>query len=280
MKKLYITFSGERYHDTTQKIVERATTMGADQLLIYDDWWLLNCRPDFVRQNEWLFKFPCRCGAPNEPTSHDEPGPRGVCWFAWKPLVVLDALDRCESGDIVLYTDADTYPIANFSVLYDICAKDGGVMLFSAVGHLNKFWCKRECLAAMGQDEPRYREVQHAVARFMLFQKSAHPTGHRPTQLLWEWFTYCLNPLCQTFTQTHRLNLPEYPEFEEHRCEQAMLTNLAHKYGFKLYREACDFGAGAPEDKELFPQLFQHHISGYSYGPVRGQGSMFRNVSD
>lgn len=272
MRKIYATFSGDKYHETTRQILDRAPHMGADEVWVYDDWWLLNRRQEFVRQNEWLFRHPAK----NERVS--ESGPRGVCWFAFKPLVILDALDRLAPGDLVLFTDADTYPIHDFSMLYDEAVRNGGVMLFSAVGCWHDRWCKRDCFAVMGRDEPQWRDVQHAVARFMVFQKSAHPTNHRPTQLLWEWFTYCLNPLATTMDAS-RLAVPEHPKYYEHRFEQAILTNLAHKYGFKLYREACGFGAHVDNDKELYPQLFIQ-FGGHTYGPVRGQGSMFRNIND
>jgi hypothetical protein len=278
MRKIYATFSGDKYHDTTREIVRRAPLFGVDEVWVYDDHWLRTKRAEYCAQNKWLFEHRCHTGPPREPSFHDEPGPRGVNWFAFKPFVVLDALERAVPGDLVLFTDADTYPIAPLQVLYDICQRDG-LMLFSAVGNWHSRWCKRECFAVMGQDEPRWRDVQHAVARFMLFRRPERMSASRPVQMLWEWFTYTLNPLATTFTQTGRLGLPEYPEFYEHRCEQAILTNLAHKYGFRLYREACAYGNSVKDDLDLYPQLFEQ-IGGHSYGPVRGQGSMFRNIED
>ena len=277
MRRIYATFSGPLYYWTTREIVERAPRMGADEVWVYDNVWLTDRRQEFVRQNRWLFEHPCVAAKP----FHDELRPRGVCWFAWKPLVILDALDRLAPGDMVLYTDADTFPLGNFSVLYDQAARDGGIMLFSAVGQLHERWCKRDCFAVMGQMEPRWWEggVQHAVARFMVFQKAAHPTNHRPSQLLWEWYTYSINPLATTFDMPSRLGLAENPNFVEHRCEQAILTNLAHKYGFKLYREACEFGNSVGNDKGLYGQLFHQEI-GRALGPVACRGSVFRNIDD
>lgn len=274
MRKVYITFSGDKYHNTTEQIVDRGPKMGADEVWVYDDVWLREKRPEYVKQNEWLFKHPTNTGR------FFEPGPRGVSWFSWKPLIILDALDRLAPGDLVLFTDADTFPVANFSVVFDQAVKDGGIMLFSAVGCAHDRWCKRDCFAVMGQDEDRWRHVQHAVARFMVFQKPEHPTAHRPMHLLWEWFTYCLNPLATTFDVPSKLGLPEYPEFWEHRCEQAILTNLAHKYGFKLYREACEYGNSVDNDKDLYLQLFSQ-VGGHTFAPgPRGRGSVFRNIND
>lgn len=258
MKKVYITFSGAQYHAWTERIVRDAPHMGADSVIVYDDQWLLKCRPAFVEQNMWLWQQPTR----------------GFGWFAWKPLIILDALSRVNNGDVVFYTDADTYPIKDFSIVFEIAQRDG-IMLFSAAGLKHRQWCKRDCFIVMGQDTPEYNsmDVQAGVARFMAFQK-----GHyRNTQFLYEWLTYCVNPLATTFQPS--VLAPEYPELREHRTEQAIMTCLAHKYKHKLWREACAFGNAHSEDKDHYTQLFEQNGS-HSYGPTNSQGSYFRNVQD
>lgn len=260
-KKIYITFGGEVYDGTTALIAALAPKFGADEVRVYDDNWLMRERADFVEHNRWLW---------------DHPHKRGFGWYAWKPFIVLDALERAKDGDVVMFTDADTFPVDDFSVLYETCARDGGVMLFKAGGNVNRRftqaqWCKRDCYIAMNQDEPRYYEAEAGVARFMLFQKGQW----RAQQFLMEWLTYCVNPLATTFDPSILADEPE--GFVEHRTEQAIMTNLAHKYGFKLYREACELGNAFPEDKALFPQLFsQSNPWGNKTAPC--VGSRFRNV--
>jgi len=261
-RKIYITFGGEVYDGTTALISLLAPKFGADELRVYDDHWLTRERADFVEQNRWLW---------------DHPHKRGFGWYAWKPFIVLDALERAADGDVILYTDADTFPVDDFSVLYEQCARDGGILLFKAGGNVNaRFtqaqWCKRDCYIVMNQDEPRYHAAEAGVARFMLFQKGQW----RAHQFLMEWLTYCVNPLATTFAGS--LLAPEPAGFVEHRTEQAIMTNLAHKYRLKLYREACELGNSFPEDKELYPQLFsQHNPWGNTTAPC--VGSRFRNVS-
>ncbi len=261
MKKLYVTFSGSAYEATTKRIVEDAPKFGADEVRVYDDVWLRN--HEFYRLNRWLF---------------DLPGVRGLCWFAWKPLVILDALERfCDEGDICLFSDGDCYPIAPLDLLYRRCASDGGAMLFAAQGHTNEKWVKEDTWLTMAADAaiPGKRKVdrhsQHAVARFMLFQ-----SGHwHVQQFLYEWLTYCLNPWATTFDPS--VIEPDRPELVEPRTEQAILSLLAHKYGHHLYREACQFGNGALKDGEdaWYPQTF---VQVHGAGPRNDQGSIYRNV--
>lgn len=257
MKNILITFSGSAYDATTQLTVGRAPGFGADDVWVYDDAWLI--QQEFWQLNKWLF---------DRKDLHGNTG-RGFGWFCWKPFVILHALSRLQAGDKVLYLDADTYPIAPLTPLFEECGRNGGIMLFNAIGCWNTMWTKRDCLIVMGQDEPRYRECEHAVARFMLFEAGRW----RNQQFLYEWLTYCLNPLAQTFDPS--VLAPEYPELREHRTEQSIFTLLAHKYGIRLYREACQFGAHSSQDRELYGQLFEQRSTS---APKTLAGSRYRNI--
>jgi hypothetical protein len=262
MKKLYITFSGAAYDETTSRIVSDAPRFGADRVLVYDDAWLMD--QEFYRLNKWLWTYP----------NTDDPKrkPRGFGWFCWKPFIILDALSRCMPGDIVLYTDADTYPIHDLSALYKECRRIGGTMLFNAYGCDHANWCKEDCHIVMGGWASGRGHRTHGCARFMLFQEGPWEVQ----QFLMEWLTYAINPLATTFNPSQYLSFEREPELHEHRTEQAIMTNLAYKYGHKLYREACQNAATQPEDQDLYPQLFTQvgcHANGKSL-----EGSRFRNV--
>ena len=261
MKKLYITFSGAAYNETTSRIVEFAPRFGADEVRVYDDSWLMD--HEFYRLNKWLWTYP--------DTQDQKRKPRGFGWFSWKPFIILHALEYyCKAGDIVLYTDADTFPIHDFSMLYDECARIGGTMLFNAYGCDHAHWCKEDCHIVMGDWNVFRGHKTHGVARFMLFQKDSW----RAQQFLMEWLTYSINPLATTFDKSVLAN--ETTDLHEHRTEQAIMTNLAYKYHHKLYREACQNAATQHEDQDLYPQLFTQvgcHANGKSL-----EGSRFRNV--
>lgn len=261
VRRSYITFGGAAYDRTIALIVAEAPRLGADDVLVYDDRFILD--HDFYRVNfDWWHRPDTKYGHAN----------RGFGWFIWKPFVILHALERMQPGDLLLYTDADTYPIADLSVLYEQCVKDGmGALFFAAQGCTHAHWCKRDTLLVMGQDTPHARlDRQHAVARFMVFEAGSW----RSKQLLIEWLAYCLNPLANTFDRSRIL--AEYPELHEPRCEQAILTNLAHKYGYKLYREACQAGMAADEDKDLYQQLFVQLDN--ATDKTEFSGSKYRNV--
>ena len=141
MSRWLITFSGAGYEPTTSITVRDGKRFGADETYVYDDAWLL--RHPFYECNRWLWEH--RSLNPNAP-----PG-RGCGWYAWKPLVLLDALEHAGPGDVVLYTDGDTYPVADLGPIYEHAAEHGA-MFFAASGHSNHRWCTRDCLVVMGHD--------------------------------------------------------------------------------------------------------------------------------
>jgi hypothetical protein len=256
----YITFSGDRYHIQASNIVKRAPLMGAERVLIYDDIWLHRCRPQFCEQNRWFFDL-------------KQIPMRGAGWYIWKPYIILDALNRVAVGDYILYTDGDTYPIRDFSMLFPLCNSQGGIMVFDCVGQDHQKWCKRDCFIVMGMDEPRWRFVPHVCGRFLVIQKGSD----RARQFIEDWLKWVCVPDANTVLPSHLA--PEYPEYVEHRSDQSVLTNLAHKYELRLFREACSFGNSSDKDKNLYPQLFEQ-LGGHNFAPSPCVGSQFRNVND
>ena len=259
MTHLLVTFSGSKYHDTTQRIVEDGPRLGADRVLVYDDRWLV-AHP-FYDTNKWIFDHP-----------GDKNGKRGMGWYCWKPLIILDALDRfAHEGDVVLYTDADTRPIADLTPIYDVAKRDGA-MFFRACGHKQRTWCKADCYLVMGQEAI---DAPAGCARWVAVQKGPW----KPRQLLYEWLAYCVNPTATTFDPSRLVPEDAFAwrlgPLEEHRTEQAILTNLAIKHGYKLWREADQDGEGWPEDRDVYGQLFEQVRQGSC---ANGEGSKFLNV--
>lgn len=216
-RNILITFGGALYDDATQLIVERGPLLGADEVWVYDDLWLT--QQPFYEINRWLW---------------DHPHKRGFGWYCWKPFIIMDALNRCKDyADVVMYTDGDCYPVADFSHLYKQCRWENGVKLFRASGHKNYKWVKRDAYIIMGLDTPQYQSpaLDAGVARFTLFQKGPWLSQ----QILAAWLTYATNRTATTFDPS--VLGPELPGFNESRAEQAILSLLAYQFGVRLYPE-------------------------------------------
>ncbi len=259
MKKLLITFSGSRYDATTEAIVKNGITFGADEVRVYDDRFIIDKHLEFIRERADLFFDPkdddcntskCDNGKRVFNLLKDCRYARGFGWFCWKPFVILDALERfCEPGDVVMYTDGDCYPIADLNPFFDY-ANEHGAMLFAAAGLSQRHWCKRDCMAGMDMDSDFWRDKPAGNARYMLFKKNGGNSedGYPGEILLDRWLDYASQKKLTTF----ELSENEYPELipnpatgrslGQHRCEQAILTNLANWYGIPLHRPPCEDG--------------------------------------
>ena len=285
MTRWLVTFSGARYDGCTGKLVEQAGQFGADRVLVYDDVWLR--AHGFYAANRWLWEHP------GQRFPNGTYGRRGYGWYAWKALVMLEALEHAQPGDVLLYVDGDTVPVAPLAPIYEVAARDGA-MFFAAQGHKQRTWCTRDCYTVMGMGDgstkaqaamlyaglpgtvrERYYDVQAGVARFFAIKKGPW----RPRQLLMEWLAYAVNPMATTFDPSELAVPPgphaEHVGFEEHRTEQAIMSNLVHRAGYKLWRECDDSGEGYTDDRDVYGQLFQQTRLGD--GSTQG-GSKYRNV--
>lgn len=279
-KNIYVTFSGRSYDETTAALTQCFADVGIDDIKIYDDRWLIEHQDlhghGFRSVNNWLWETPRKFG---------------FGWCAWKPYIIMDALSRARNGDVVFYVDADCLPLADLSIVFDIARRDG-LMLFDCQGFTNSMMTRRDCLIAMGLDTPEIANAKGACARFCAFTKGSFLAQ----QILMEWYTYSINPMCQQWTwgpgslqyeqpgDVKSWYGPEFANLHRHSTEQSVLAALASKYKIQLYREACDFGW--PVDAEyckannvigdLYPQLFEQRDA---RGPRTLEGSRFRNVS-
>ena len=268
MRRIYITFGGAAYDKTTQRIVEDAPKFGVDEVWVYDDRWLIEKHPEFYTRNHWLW----------ETDTNPAFGKKfGFGWCCWKAFTIIQALRRCAPGDLLLYTDADTYPISDLSPIFDLCAKER-IVLFEAQGCPHHTWTRRDCMVAMGSDKSEYYDKPQACGRFSMW------TAGDPLvdQFLAEWMTYSVNLECQRLDRSHLVE--EFKTFRRHSNEQSVLGLLSLKYGIVPHREACQFGwpidYGHFERRGLkadeYPQLFHQQWADGDRSNL--SGSRYRNV--
>ena len=60
-------------------------------------------------------------------------------------------------------------------------------------------------------------------------------------QLASEWLKYAVDARSIT-DQPNELGLPNYPEFYDHRHDQAILSLLAKRWGLNMWRDATQYG--------------------------------------
>ena len=270
-KRILITFGGKAYDAQTK---EQSDYVGLHRIAhcggnvdnwiahkVYDDRWLIGT--PFYQQNRWIFERKPQHGF-------------GFC--SWKPYIIQHALRHSGAGDVVMYLDADTVPIADISCLFETAEREG-IVLFEEQGCICRTWVKGDCFDAMAVDPlnaQAYGEAMIACGRFQLFKKGEW----RNEQFLQEWLTYSLNPRCM-FHEGSFLASNDDPSFLKNSCEQSVLSLLAVKYQIPLHRTpdqngwpVAHDGTYKPDDK--YPQLFQHVGARGDVSDL--SGSRFRNI--
>lgn len=135
---------------------------------------------------------------------------KGGGYWAWKPLVILDALAE---DDTVIYLDSSVVPQSK-NALINFAAQTDKISAV-AYGEPNGKWTSDRCFEIMGCPGEGYRSRNQVWAGVVCAKDQA---------MVMRWLRYCLLPECI------QDGPGSYPGFREHRHDQSILTNLMLKY--------------------------------------------------
>lgn len=172
--------------------------------------------------------------------------PRGDGLWAWKPFVILDTLKKCKPGDVVIYMDAGVELIYNPAHIID---RMENIWLFGNQ-YFHQHWCKWNVMQEIGF----YPEGRQCQASVIFVKPSAK-------WFIQEWLKWCcMKHLIDDSPST----VPNHPEYQEGRHDQAILTTLAglHKVGLHWWPATYNNGAfNYPKEgySDNYPVLFNHH---------------------
>lgn len=176
---------------------------------------------------------------------------RGAGYWLWKPYIIAEAMTWMSEGDYLIYADAGVEFIND--VRHIIHAMDSDVFLFgNNWRHLD--WCKKMVFDTMLPDmkSTESRQAQASVIFFRLSKQSI--------DFVKEWLVWCQMP---GFIDDTPMEGNE-ATFSDHRHDQAILTNMALKYGYGLHWWPASYNKGQfVYDKNGFndnyPVMFNHH---------------------
>ncbi len=189
---------------------------------------------------------------------------RGCGWWAWKPYIIFEQISLMQDGDILIYCDAGNEIVDN--VNHIISKMDEDIFLFSN-GWQHSHWCKKEVADAINKPEiwasvNKYEEVEMENDYNEYFthkQVQASSIFFRVNQktkdFVQEWYAWSIMP--GMIDNTPRG--PQFPEFREHRHDQAILTCLQIKYGIPLHWFPSLTNHHQLMAGDNYPQIFNHH---------------------
>lgn len=236
MKKVLISFGDAAYTKSLNLLEKTSLEIGkVDQFIGYNRNWLN--LSEFYNKNKFILD-----------------GERGGYW-AWKMPIILETFNTLEYGDVVMYSDAGIKVINDLTPLYELAAIHQRLVFKIPGNHLNKFWTKRDAFVLLNADDPKYWNANQVNGAVSLWVKTDENIA-----FIKEWNRGMKDPRIVMNT-VNMCGKPNFLEFKDHRYDQSVLSILAVKYNFEVFRDPTQWGN---EEIDMFPnstypQLFHHH---------------------
>jgi hypothetical protein len=174
---------------------------------------------------------------------------RGAGYWLWKPYCIHRVMQNCKDGDVLIYSDSGCEWVNNVHELINPMDQD---ILFFSNGHQHIHWCKMDVLEAIipGKYSYNNQQVQASVIVFKVSKVTR--------DFVKEWLLWCQMP---GFIDDSPSKLPNDKEFAEHRHDQAILTCLQIKYGYKLHWWPDKLWYESQKYKwpDRYPAMIKHH---------------------
>lgn len=150
----------------------------------------------------------------------------GGLW-AWKPFIILDAMNSADEGDFIIYCDRnDIFSPGVFDFITNTISEDEFCLLLVG-SNINKHYTKRDTFILMECDEEDYWNSNQLEAGFSVWK-----CCDESKNILNQYLKYCLD--YDIVSDEPSKHGEEFPEFKEHRFDQSVLTNIAIKEGLPV----------------------------------------------
>ena len=182
---------------------------------------------------------------------------RGAGYWLWKPYIILNTLRSLDPEDVLFYCDSGSFFTGSFNdYLFDLCREDeAGIILFKDE-HLQKRYTKRDCVVYMDCDTENYLNNPQLVGGFQLARKTDFSIGFYEEALKWAQDDRILTD------KPNECGKDNYPEFDDHRHDQSIFTNMQLKYNITTRADPSQWGN--PRREEGYKQLINCHRINYN----------------
>jgi hypothetical protein len=201
VKKYYINFAHNGFVKSQEYALEKAKSFGFET----KGYTMNDLEENFRIQNNSILSLN-----------------RGAGYWIWKPYIILDAFEKMNDGDFLIYMDSGAYLMKSpDDILRMINHK--GVLTFSLGIHKQSTWCKGDCFVEIFGEDGRdlYKDELQIFASFVFFRKCDYSV-----KFVKKWLELCCRYELVTDSPSQS---PNYSDFKEHRHDQSLLSLLVYK---------------------------------------------------
>lgn len=152
----------------------------------------------------------------------------GYGFCSWKPYVILKTMDHIQDGDILFYLDTADYVYnPNFySWVEHLAVDELDGRFFNINYYRHGDWTTKKCQQVMDCDNDFYYNQRQMEAGSIALIKN-----EENIKFLEEWLYWCMVP--DAILKDRNPKEENDPGFVDHRTDQAILTNLFYRNGYK-----------------------------------------------
>jgi hypothetical protein len=160
-----------------------------------------------------------------------EKNKRGYGYWIWKPLVILDMMNKYNKDSIIIYADAGCEIIKNDHTVKvfnkyidDVKTHDSHILGF-VNSYEERQWTKKDLFDYIKSDM-KHKDSNQLCGGIQILMNT-----ERNNKLMQEWLEI------MTINNYHFVNdtpsiIKNHPTFKEHRHDQSVISLLKKKYGF------------------------------------------------
>jgi hypothetical protein len=258
MRKYVTSYGTQGYYDSLDLLGKSAIEIGAADEFVKYTYDSLKDSAYFIENRDIMLR----------PINGDitwQDKAKAIHYWIWKPYIILETMERCKFGDLVLYLDAGVKVINDLNPLFEI-TKRNDYMIFSISKTLDAFhyhstYTKRDCFILMRLDEPLYWNARMIHAAFSVWKKTK-----KNVAFLTEWQNYMTDPRIVT-ADDNTCSYPNLPDFKYHLYDQSVFSLLCTKYGMEIYRDPSQYSINEKKDFPNSPYdqlIIQHNTHLYT----------------
>lgn len=216
-KKIFITYADEAFKPAQSFNTKSALIVG--NFNIVWEYGPDSLAQDFVDQNKSILKNKVGSG-----------------YWLWKPYIILDALNKSEPGDLIMYSDSASYFIHSANTLFDLLDTHNQDIIPFELEFLEKEWTKRDAFLLCNINEDIIKDSR---------QRCGSPIIIRNSDFSKSFFKEFLQISCDQRAITDQPNVlgkPNFSNFKNHRHDQSIFSLLTKKHGLSAFRDPSQWG--------------------------------------